>query len=100
MNFATSMKKYSWMKVVDVMTKEPLTIAATETIEQADELMSENNIRQIPVVAGRNLVGIVTDRDLRSFLHCSLLRSRSPGESSAHDGPRRHDHSTHIRFSE
>lgn len=73
MNFATSMKKYSWMKVVDVMTKEPLTIAATETIEQADELMSENNIRQIPVVAGRNLVGIVTDRDLRSFLHCSLL---------------------------
>ena len=35
MNFATSIKKNSWMKVVDVMTKEPLTIAATETIEQA-----------------------------------------------------------------
>jgi CBS domain-containing protein len=35
--------------------------------------MSENNIRQIPVVSGRDLVGIVTDRDIRSFLSSSLL---------------------------
>jgi acetoin utilization protein AcuB len=35
--------------------------------------MSENNIRQIPVVNGRDLLGIVTDRDLRSFLSGSLL---------------------------
>jgi CBS domain-containing protein len=55
------------------MTKEPLTIAPGETIGQADELMSENNIRQIPVVNGRDLVGIVTDRDIRSFLSSSLL---------------------------
>jgi len=61
------------MKVVDVMTKEPLTIVAAETIGQADELMSENNIRQIPVVNGRDLIGIVTDRDIRSFLSSSLL---------------------------
>jgi acetoin utilization protein AcuB len=61
------------MKVIDVMTKEPLTIAPGETIGQADELMSENNIRQIPVVNGRDLVGIVTDRDIRSFLSASLL---------------------------
>jgi CBS domain-containing protein len=61
------------MKVADVMTKEPLTIAAAETVGQADELMSENNIRQIPVVNGRDLLGIVTDRDLRSFLSGSLL---------------------------
>ena len=58
---------------IDVMTKEPLTIAPGETIGQADELMSENNIRQIPVVNGRDLVGIVTDRDIRSFLSSSLL---------------------------
>lgn len=61
------------MKVVDVMTKEPLTIVPAETIGQADELMSENNIRQIPVVNGRDLIGIVTDRDIRSFLSSSLL---------------------------
>lgn len=73
MNFATSIGRYSWMKVADVMTEEPLTIAAAETVGQADELMSENNIRQIPVVDGRDLVGIVSDRDIRSFLSGSLL---------------------------
>ena len=73
MSFAASIGRYGWMKVIDVMTKEPLTIAPGETIGQADELMSENNIRQIPVVNGRDLVGIVTDRDIRSFLSSSLL---------------------------
>ena len=73
MNFAASIGRYGWMKVADVMTKEPVTIAAAETVGQADELMSENNIRQIPVVNGRDLVGIVTDRDIRSFLSGSLL---------------------------
>jgi len=61
------------MKVLDVMTHDPLTITAAETIGQADEFMSENNIRQIPVVDGHELVGIVTDRDIRSFLSGALL---------------------------
>lgn len=65
--------KYSWMKVVDIMTRDPLTVGPTETIGQAEELMGENKIRQLPVVTGRELVGIVTDRDIRSFLSGSLL---------------------------
>jgi CBS domain-containing protein len=65
--------KYSWMKVVDIMTKDPLTVSVAETIGQADELMAENKIRQLPVVKGRELVGILTDRDVRSFLSGSLL---------------------------
>ena len=56
------------MKVVDLMTSDPLTVTSAETIGKADELMGENNIRQIPVVKGRELVGIVTDRDIRAFL--------------------------------
>ena len=65
--------RYNWMKVVDVMTKDPLTVTPTETIGQADELMNTNKIRQLPVVQGKDLVGIVTDRDIRSFLSGSLL---------------------------
>lgn len=64
---------YGWMKVVDVMTEDPLTVSPRETIGQADELMAENRIRQLPVVEGRSLVGIITDRDIRSFLSASLL---------------------------
>ena len=61
------------MKVVDLMTNDPLTVTTAETVGKADELMAENNIRQIPVVNGRELVGIVTDRDVRAFLSDALL---------------------------
>lgn len=66
------------MKVVDVMTANPLTVANSESVGTADELMAENNIRQIPVLDGRELVGIITDRDIRAFL--SNARLASPGE--------------------
>ena len=84
MNFTAPIGRYGWMKVADVMTKEPVTIAAGETVGQADELMSENNIRQIPVVNGRDLVGIVTDRDIRSFLSGSLLGDPEARERALH----------------
>jgi len=61
------------MKVVDLMTIDPLTVTAAETVGKANELMAENNIRQIPVVNGRELLGIVTDRDIRAFLSEALV---------------------------
>jgi acetoin utilization protein AcuB len=64
---------YNWMKVVDVMTKNPLVMTPGETIGQADEIMTENRIRQLPVVAEGALLGIVTDRDIRSFLAQSSI---------------------------
>jgi len=60
--------KYNWIKVVDVMTKDPLTIGPSETVGEAEELMTENGIRQLPVVKNSDLIGIITDRDVRSFL--------------------------------
>jgi len=63
------------LKVVDVMTENPLTVTASETIGQADELMTGNKIRQLPVVKNKELIGIVTDRDVRSFLSASLVAS-------------------------
>jgi acetoin utilization protein AcuB len=57
------------------MTKDPITVTSSETISQADELMNANKIRQLPVVEAKELVGIVTDRDIRSFLSGSLLEN-------------------------
>jgi CBS domain-containing protein len=74
--------KYNWMKVIDVMTKDPLTVTPTEAIGQADELMNTNKIRQLPVVQGKELVGIVTDRDIRSFLSGSLLEGVAAREEA------------------
>jgi acetoin utilization protein AcuB len=58
---------YDGMKVVDVMTKHPLVMTPSETIGEADQVMTENRIRQLPVVEGSALLGIITDRDIRSF---------------------------------
>jgi len=74
--------RYNWMKVVDVMTKDPLTVTTKDTIGEADELMNANKIRQLPVVQARELVGIVTDRDIRSFLSGSLLDSPEAREKA------------------
>ena len=82
MAIPASVCKYSWMRVVDVMTKDPLTVTPNETIGQADEVMYTNNIRQLPVVQGEELLGIVTDRDIRSFLSGSLLESPEIREKS------------------
>ena len=82
MAIPASVGKYSWMRVVDVMTKDPLTVTPTETIGQADEVMYTNNIRQLPVVQEEELLGIVTDRDIRSFLSGSLLESPEIREKS------------------
>jgi acetoin utilization protein AcuB len=76
--------KYSWMRVVDVMTKDPLIVTPSETIAQADELMAVHKMRQLPVVKARELVGIITDRDIRSFLSSSLLSPPQEREKALH----------------
>ena len=63
------------MNVTEIMTKDPLTVTPSDTVSQADELMSSNKIRQLPIVEENELVGIITDRDIRSFLSASLLES-------------------------
>ena len=67
------MEGYSSVKVVDVMTKNPLVMRPDETVGQANELMAENSIRQLPVAEEGALLGIITDRDIRSFLDQSSL---------------------------
>jgi len=54
--------------VSEVMTVHPVTVSPTDTIMQ-------ENVRQLPVVKNRELVGIVTDRDIRSFLGGRILDS-------------------------
>jgi acetoin utilization protein AcuB len=79
---AKSIGRYSWLKVVDVMTTDPLTVTASETVGQADELMTENGFRQLPVTRDGELVGIITDRDIRSCLSGSLLGSPEDREKA------------------
>ena len=48
------------------MTPDPITIDKDMSVVSAVELMKESNVRRFPVVQNNELIGIVTDRDLRS----------------------------------
>lgn len=53
------------MLVKNWMAKPVITIDKSETIGVANQLMSKNEIRALPVLSEGKLVGIVTDRDLK-----------------------------------
>jgi acetoin utilization protein AcuB len=82
MTVAAPKGRFTGTKVVDVMTANPLTVKVSESVGVADELMAEHNIRQIPVLEGRELIGIVTDRDVRAFLSDALLASAERHEKA------------------
>jgi acetoin utilization protein AcuB len=54
------------MFVAKRMTPNPKVIESAATIADASEMMRKYKIRRLPVVDQGRLVGIVTDRDLRS----------------------------------
>ena len=56
------------MYVRDFMTENPTVFSPAEDIAAAFSILSDKRIRQAPVVEDGNLVGIVTDRDLRMAL--------------------------------
>jgi acetoin utilization protein AcuB len=57
------------------MTRKVITVNPDTTIFEAQDLMAKHSIRHLPVVDGTNrLIGIVTDRDLRSALPYRVFR--------------------------
>jgi len=53
------------MLVRDVMQSKVITIGPETTLPQAIRLAAERRVRHLPVVDGGELVGIVSDRDLK-----------------------------------
>ncbi|HEU19135.1 MAG TPA: CBS domain-containing protein [Deltaproteobacteria bacterium] len=47
------------------MTRNLITVTPDTSILKAKNLLKQYNIEQVPVVEGRTLVGIITDRDIR-----------------------------------
>ena len=56
------------MKVGRRMQQQIFTIQRSETVEEAQALMAVNGIRHLPVLDGGDLVGIISERDIRAVL--------------------------------
>ena len=51
--------------VKDRMSKSPITIKRDDSFQTALNLLRQGGVRHLPVLEGKKLVGILTDRDLR-----------------------------------
>ena len=57
------------------MTRKVITVTPETPVIEAQELMADNSIRHLPVVdRSQQLIGIVTDRDIRSALPFNYLK--------------------------
>lgn len=53
-------------EVVELMADHPITVEFGTPIGEAVALCKQHHVRHLPVVDGRRLVGVVSDRDLRA----------------------------------
>lgn len=65
------------MFVRDWMTRNPITIQEDATFTEAWTLMREKRLRHLPVMRGEEVVGIVSDRDIRDAAPSSVQASHS-----------------------
>jgi acetoin utilization protein AcuB len=68
------------MLVRDIISKKLITLTIRDDVRRAFELMRANRIRHIPVLNGEELVGIITNTDLRQV----LTPSKSEGSEQPH----------------
>jgi len=54
------------MLVLHRMSQKVITVDPDQTLDEARKLLQRHRIRQLPVLRKQRLVGIITDRDLRS----------------------------------
>ena len=62
----------------DVMTPNPASVSEKDSVKRAAEIMKREDAGVVPVVDGRKIIGIVTDRDIvvRVIARARIARTR------------------------
>jgi acetoin utilization protein AcuB len=68
------------VKVKDLMTTDVITVAPTTSIEQAEHIMTEKNIRRLLVVENEKAIGIIVRRDMIMSLQSPTILKETPVE--------------------
>lgn len=66
------------IKVKDIMIKDVKTVQEDTSIEEAARIMVDSKISALPVMRGKELVGIITETDLFRIM-LEMLGARHPG---------------------
>ena len=70
------------MLVQEVMTREPCVVSVRDSIGKVLSRLAEADVRHLPVMDGGELVGIVSDRDLRVVALSADGATEGSGESA------------------
>ena len=63
------------------MTRKVITVDPDKTVFEAQELLANHQIRHLPVIdANQHLIGIVTDRDIRSAMPYHFIKDSCSAE--------------------
>jgi acetoin utilization protein AcuB len=60
--------KISELKVEEYTSPSVITVASTETLDRAMELMQEHKIRHLPVIINGSIGGIISERDVLTHI--------------------------------
>jgi acetoin utilization protein AcuB len=64
-------------KLTKYMTTTPFAINSESTLVEAMNVMNEKHIRHLPVIKGKNVYGLVSDRDLKSIMAYAGANSKA-----------------------
>lgn len=70
------------MNLREIMSRNLFTVAPKTSITEAAKLMRDHNVGAVPVVEGKKIVGILTDRDLAIR---GLTEGKEPGSLMVSD---------------
>lgn len=70
------------MKVKDIMVRDVTTLNVGDELSLANDIMKLGRIRHLPVLDGKNLVGIISERDL---FKSSLMQALGHEPASTRD---------------
>ncbi|MGN1400438.1 MAG: CBS domain-containing protein [Bacillus sp. (in: firmicutes)] len=83
-------KRTGSTKATEIMTDELMTVSPETSVEEAAELMAEQQIRRLPVVDENQLVGMVSLGDLAIHNPSSANASKALSEISECHGEMHH----------
>ncbi|WP_440898123.1 CBS domain-containing protein [Amphibacillus sp. Q70] len=72
-------------KVEQCMTEDMITCEEDMTVDKAGELLSKHQIRRLPVVRGKEIIGIVSLADLANEQHSDHIAAEALEDISEQD---------------